>query len=88
MKSWYITREAGNLNHRNQIIPEGKKILLTEAQAKLHNTKSEKVAKCEPPKEAKEVGVLTEWEEYKKSEVRSQKSEVTESQSSTKAKGK
>ena len=65
MKTWYQTREAGNLQHRSQVIPEGKKILLTEEQAKLHNKQGEKVAKCDSPTEEKEAGVLAEYQEWK-----------------------
>ena len=68
MKSWYQNRMESGVTHRGQSIPKGKKVLLTEAQAKLHNSKQEKVAKLDkPPTDSKEVGVLADWIEYEKS---------------------
>lgn len=67
MKNWYQNRMAESVNHRGQNIPEGKKVYLSEAQAKLHNARTEKVAKTDAPKDQKEVGVLADWEEYQSS---------------------
>ena len=64
MKSWYQTREAVNVRHRNQTIPARKKILLTPQQADLHNSPSEQVVKSEPPKDATEAGVIAEYKEW------------------------
>ena len=66
MKTWYQTREAVNLKHRNQTIPAQKKILLTPEQVNLHNSQAEKVVKSEPPKDATEAGVLDEYKEWLK----------------------
>jgi hypothetical protein len=67
MLSWYQTREDCNLQHNNQAIPAKKKILLSEEQAKLHNTYQEQVVKCEEPKDAEEAGVMAEFHEWKES---------------------
>ncbi|MDJ0591126.1 MAG: hypothetical protein QNJ72_14210 [Pleurocapsa sp. MO_226.B13] len=75
MKNWYLTREAGNLQHRGLPIPEGKKIMLTEEQAKLHNKAGEKVVLTDAPKEAKEVGVLAEFQEWTKAKPENKKAD-------------
>lgn len=76
MLSWYQTREGCNLQHNNQTIPGKKKILLTEEQAKLHNTYQEQVFKCDEPKDLEEVGTVAEYQEWKESVEESQKSKV------------
>ena len=74
MKSWYQNRMESGVTHRGQNIPQGKMLYLTEAQAKLHNGKQEKVAKTEPPKDSGEAGVLADWEEWSKNQSASQQS--------------
>ena len=67
MKNWYQNRMESGVTHRGQNIPKDKKLYLSDAQAKLHNGKQEKVAKTKPPKDEKEVAVLADWEEFKAS---------------------
>jgi hypothetical protein len=67
MLSWYQTREGCSLQHNSQAIPAQKKILLTEEQAKLHNTNQEQVVKCDDPKNSEEAGVIAEFLEWKES---------------------
>ncbi len=76
MKTWYQNRMESGVTHRGQNIPKGKKVLLTEAQAKLHNGTQEKVAKTEPPKDSSEAGVLADWSEWTKA---NEKTEVQKS---------
>ena len=67
--NWYLNREAGRVNHRGQDIPEGKKIYLSQDQAKLHNRSSEKVAKCSAPTDQKEAAVLADWEIFQSKDL-------------------
>ena len=53
MKTWYLTRESNsNLIHRGKVVPPGKKILLTNLQADLHQ---QKIIKTDPPRNADEL---------------------------------
>lgn len=63
MLDWYYTR-TDTITHKDQNIPAGKKIRLTENQVKMVNQSEEKVVKCDPPKEPAEVGVFSEWHSW------------------------
>ena len=62
MKNWYSTREGVNLQHKSQSIEHGKRIFLTDAQAKVHGDKLEL---SEAPKTAIEAGVKAEFDEWR-----------------------
>lgn len=61
MKNWYTTRDGVNLQHKSKPISTGKRIFLSEAQAKLHGSK---VVKADAPKSVDDVGVKQEWFDY------------------------
>ncbi len=63
MKHWYQTREGASLHHKNQLIAEGKRIFLTEAQAKLHGDKLEN---SKAPTKPEEAGINEEYEQWLK----------------------
>ena len=53
MRNWYLTREGnGDLIHRGKVVPPGKKILLTNLQADLHQ---QKIIKTDAPKHSEEL---------------------------------
>ena len=66
MKTWYQNRMESGVKHRGQVIPKDKKLYLSDTHTKQHNAQQEKVFKCEPPKDQKEVGVIADWDEYEK----------------------
>lgn len=63
MKSWYENRMESGVSHRGQAVAKGKKVYLTEAQAKLHNRTEEKLVKCDSPKAAVEAAVKADYDE-------------------------
>ena len=87
MKNWYTTREGANLQHKSQPISEGKRIFLTEAQAKLHGDAIDSV---EAPKSADESAIKSEYDEWLKTnpQVSSSKPEPTENKEKSNAKAK
>jgi hypothetical protein len=50
MGNWYQTQEGCSLQHEGLVVGESQKIFLTDEQAKLHNSLSEQVVKCDADK--------------------------------------
>ena len=64
MMNWYETRISERVQHKGQMIPNGAKIYLSDAQKDLHNRGEEKVVKCEAPNSKDGVAVLEDWKVY------------------------
>ena len=93
MKIWYQNRMAEGVNHRGFAVPQDKYLLLTEAQAKVHNKNGqERVAKVDTAPKKDQVAVLADWSEWTNANhsTGKAKAETSDSKekSSTKAKGK
>ena len=86
------------VNHRGFAVPQDKYLLLTEAQAQVHNKNGqERVAKVDTAPKKEQVAVLADWSEWEKANglaqeriVKEAKVETSDSKekSSTKGKGK
>ena len=70
MKSWYTTRDGANLQHKSQPVTNGKRIFLTEAQAKLHG---DAIEKSEAPTKVEDAGVKSEYDEWQATQSASQR---------------
>lgn len=85
MKDWYTTKEAKGLTHRNTSISQGKKILLTVPQAKLHGEKKLEKSNV-PPKDVSEAGVPEEYQQWEQQKAEANNKSTTKSATAKKDK--
>jgi hypothetical protein len=78
MRNWYQTKDGCSIQHEAQVISPGKKILLTEDLAALHNSIGKQVEKSEAPKSLEEAGIKAEWDALQDAEAQKTASKVKE----------